>query len=139
MNTMSTERDIYLSFFMFTTNLRPGDPDYAKVIAGHMRELRSLGYKGFDMPVFPAATSDHRAEVEAYADLRRALERARLDDVGLTTNVAATTEFDPAAPDPANRRQAIAYLKSRVDITAALGGNIMAGPIFFPFNVVPPP
>jgi D-psicose/D-tagatose/L-ribulose 3-epimerase len=137
MSTMSTERDIYLSFFMFTTNLRPGDTTYAKVIAGHIRELRGLGYKGFDLPVFPAATSDHRAEIEAYTDLKRELDRAGLDDVGFTTNVAATTEFDPAAPDPANRRQAIAYLKSRVDITAALGGSIMAGPIVFPYNVFP--
>jgi D-psicose/D-tagatose/L-ribulose 3-epimerase len=136
MSTMSTGRDIYLSFFMLTTNLRPDEPGYAKVIAGHMRELRGLGYKGFDLPV-PAATSDHRAEVAAYADLKRALDRAGLDDIGFTTNVAATAEFDPAAPDPANRRQAIAYLKSRVDITAALGGNIMAGPIVFPYNVFP--
>ena len=133
----TTGRDIYLSFFMFTTNLRPGDPAYAKVIAGHIRELRSLGYKGFDMPVFPVPGGDHRAEVEAYTELKRTLDRAGLDDVGFTTNVAATTEYDPAAPDPANSRQAVAYLKSRVDITAALGGNIMAGPIVFPYNVFP--
>jgi sugar phosphate isomerase/epimerase len=136
-SALSTARDIYLSFFMFTTNLRPGDPAYAKVIAGHIRELRGLGYKGFDLPVFPAATSDHRAEVEAYAELKRALDRAGLDDVGFTTNVAATAEFDSTAPDPANRGQALAYLKSRVDITAALGGNIMAGPVVFPYNVFP--
>ena len=137
MNTMNTGRDIYLSFFMFTTNLRPGDPVQAKITAGHIRELRSLGYRGFDMPVFPVATGDHRAEVEAYTELKRALDRAGLDDVGFTTNVAATTEFDPTAPDRGNSRQALAYLKSRVDITAALGGNIMAGPIVFPYNVFP--
>lgn len=137
MTTVNTGRDIYLSFFMFTTNLRPGDPAQAKVIAGHIRELRSLGYRGFDMPIFPAATGDHRSEVEAYTELKRALDRAGLDDVGFTTNVAATTEFDPTAPDQANSHQALAYLKSRVDITAALGGNIMAGPIVFPYNVFP--
>jgi sugar phosphate isomerase/epimerase len=131
------ERDIYLSFFMFTTNLRPGDPQYAKVIAGHMKELRGLGYKGFDMPVFPTDTRDHRAELDGYRDLKRALDQAGLDDMGFTTNVAAVTEFDPTAPDPANRAQALAYLKSRVDITAALGGHIMAGPIVFPYNVFP--
>ncbi len=98
----TTERDIYLSFFMFTTNLRPGDAEYAKVIAGHIRELRNLGYKGFDMPMFPASGADHRAEVEAYAELKRTLDRAGLDDVGFTTNVAATTDYDPTAPDPAN-------------------------------------
>ena len=51
--------------------------------------------------------------------------------------MAATTEYDPAAPGQGNRGQALAYLKSRVDITAALGGNIMAGPIVFPYNVFP--
>jgi D-psicose/D-tagatose/L-ribulose 3-epimerase len=134
---MTMERDIYLSFFMFTTNLRPGDAQYAKVIAGHMKELRGLGYKGFDMPVFPNDTRDRRAEVDGYRDLKRELDRAGLDDMGFTTNVAAVTEFDPTAPDPANRAHALAYLKSRVDITAALGGNIMAGPIVFPYNVFP--
>ena len=73
----ATSRDIYLSFFMFTTDLRPGDPAYAKVIVGHIRELRGLGYKGFDMPVFPATAGDHRAEVETYTELKRTLDRRR--------------------------------------------------------------
>lgn len=136
-STMNAGRDIYLSFFMFTTNLRPGDPAYAKVIAGHIRELRGLGYKGFDLPVFPSPSGGHRSEVKAYTELKRSLDRAGLDDVGFTTNVAATTEFDSAAPERANRDRALAYLKSRVDITAALGGDIMAGPIVFPYNVFP--
>jgi sugar phosphate isomerase/epimerase len=88
------------------------------------------------MPVFPSG-GDYRAQVEAYAELKRTLDRAGLDDVGFTTNVAATPEYDPSAPDHANSRQAVAYLKSRVDITAALGGDIMAGPVVFPYNVFP--
>jgi D-psicose/D-tagatose/L-ribulose 3-epimerase len=139
---MSTERDIYLSLFMFTTNLRPGDQAYAKVIAGHMKELRSLGYKGFDMPIFPAVGVDHRSEVESYAELRRTLDRAGLDDLAFTTNVAATTDYDATAAGQADRDRAAAYLKSRVDITAALNPGaatspIMAGPIVFPYNAYP--
>jgi len=134
---MTAARDAYLSFFMFTTDLRPGDQAYAKVIACHIRELKNLGYKGFDLPVFPAGTRDHRAEVESYLELKRTLDRAGLDDVGFTTNVAATTMFDPTSNDPGQRARALAYLKSRVDITAALGGTIMAGPIVFPYNVFP--
>jgi D-psicose/D-tagatose/L-ribulose 3-epimerase len=134
---MTTARDAYLSFFMFTTNLQPGDPEYAKVIVGHMRELKNLGYKGFDMPIFPNETLDHRAEVESYQELKRALDKAGLDDMGFTTNVAATPMFDAASNDPGVRGLALAYLKSRVDITAALGGTIMAGPIVFPYNVYP--
>ena len=135
---MSASRDVYLSFFMFTANLQPGNPDYAKLIAQHMRELRGLGYKGFDMPIFPAPTSDHAAEVAAYTELKLALDQAGLDDMGFTTNVAAMPMFDPASEDPAVRDAAVAYLKSRVDITAVLGGqSILAGPIVFPYNVFP--
>ncbi len=133
---MSVTRDVYLSFFMFTTDLRPGDPEYAKVIIRHIKELRRLGYAGFDMPVHPGA-GDHRAEVASYLELRRELDRAGLDDVGFTTNVAATATFDPTSPYAEQREAALSYLRSRVDITAALGGEIMAGPIVFPYNVYP--
>jgi sugar phosphate isomerase/epimerase len=130
-------RDVYLSFFMFTTNLHPDDPGYTKVIVQHMRELRGLGYAGFDMPIFPNDTRDHRSEVESYQELKRALDQAGLDDVGFTTNVATTRTFDPTSEYEDQREVALAYLKSRVDITAALGGTIMAGPIVFPYNVFP--
>jgi D-psicose/D-tagatose/L-ribulose 3-epimerase len=136
-SAMSTARDAYLSFFMFTVNLQPGDPAYTKVIAAHMRELRSLGYQGFDMPVYPNQTLDHRAEIEGYRELKRALDQAGLDDMGFTTNVAAMPMFNPASDDPGVRGAALDYLKSRVDITAALGGTIMAGPMVFPYNVYP--
>jgi sugar phosphate isomerase/epimerase len=134
---MSTTRDVYFSFFMFTTNLHPGDPEYTKVIIRHIRELRHLGYKGFDMPIFPNDTRDHREEVGSYVELKRALDQAGLEDVGFTTNVAATRTFDPTSVYRDQREVGLAYLKSRVDITAALGGTIMAGPIVFPYNVFP--
>lgn len=35
------------------------------------------------------------------------------------------------------REAAAAYLRSRVDITAALGASLLAGPIIFPYNVYP--
>jgi D-psicose/D-tagatose/L-ribulose 3-epimerase len=134
---VTTERDVYLSFFMFTTDLRPGDPEYTKVIIRHMKELRQLGYTGFDMPIHPNDTRDHRAEVESYAELKRALDRAGLDGLGFTTNVAATRTFDPTSVYRDQREVGLAYLKSRVDITVALGGTIMAGPIVFPYNIFP--
>jgi D-psicose/D-tagatose/L-ribulose 3-epimerase len=134
---MNTARVAFLSYFMFTTDLRPCDPEYAKVIVKHMRELKSLGYQGFDMPIHPNDTLDHHAEVESYQELKRALDKAGLDDMGFTTNVAATPMFDAASGNPDTRARALAYLKSRVDITAALGGSIMAGPIVFPYNVYP--
>jgi sugar phosphate isomerase/epimerase len=134
---MNTDPDVYLSFFMFTTDLRPGDPEYAKVIVRHIRELRSLGYAGFDLPIHPGGPQDLDAQVDSYRELRRELDHAGLDDVGVTTNVAATRTFDPTSRYGDQRDLALAYLRSRVDITAALRGTIMAGPIVFPYNVFP--
>ncbi len=134
---MSSPRDVYFSFFMFTTDLQPDNPEYTKVIIRHIRELRNLGYKGFDMPILPTDTRDHGKEVNSYVELKRALDQAGLEDVGFTTNVAATRTFDPTSVYSGQREAGLAYLKSRVDITAALGGTIMAGPIVFPYNVFP--
>ena len=69
--------------------------------------------------------------------LKRALDDAGLGTVGVTTNVAATRTCDPTSPEAAVREAALAYLKSRVDITAALGGKVMAGPVIFPYGVFP--
>jgi len=134
---MSRQRDVYFSYFMFGTDLRPTDSEYTKILVGHLRELRRLGYTGFDMPVPPGDRRDHAAEVEQYVELRRALDRAGLDDIGFTTNIATSRTFDPTSEFADQRDVALAYLRSRVDITAALGGTIMAGPIVFPYNVFP--
>jgi D-psicose/D-tagatose/L-ribulose 3-epimerase len=134
---VSGTRDIYFSFFMFTTNLQPGDPEMLKSTIRHIRELTGQGYTGFDMPIFPAPVTDHAPEVEAYAELRRSLDSAGLSDVAFTTNVAATKTFDPSSPYAEQRQAALAYLISRVDITAALGGSILGGPTVIPYNQFP--
>ena len=128
---------LYFSFFMFTVDLRPSDAAYRERVVAHLRELTAMGYEGFDLPVAPADTTDHAAELEAYARFKEALDAAGVGDIGVTTNVAATERFDPTSEDPERRREALEYLKSRVDITAALGGDIMAGPVVFPYNAFP--
>ncbi|MCW2539401.1 MAG: xylose isomerase [Frankiales bacterium] len=133
----TTQRAVYFSFFMFTADLRPDDRAYNATIAQHVKELSSFGYNGFDLPIAPAASTDYRAEIESYAALRKALDNAGLGDVPFTTNVAVTRTFNPASPYREQREAALSYLKSRVDITAALDGSIMAGPIIFPYNVYP--
>jgi len=59
------------------------------------------------------------------------------DHVKFTTNVAATEPFDPSSTDADQRDRALAYLKSRVDITKALRADIMAGPVVLPYGVFP--
>jgi len=132
-----SNRDILFSFFMFTANLNPGDADYAQTIVKHMHKLKRMGYAGFDLPIAPTETTDRQSEVESYEGLRRTLVEAGLGDLRFTTNVAATSPCDPSSPDEQTRQSALLYLRSRVDITKALGGDIMAGPIVVPYGVFP--
>ena len=130
-------RDIYISFFMFTTDLKLSDSEYTRVIIKHMQELHKLGYTGFELPIGQSAVKEYPQEIEEYANLRRAMDEEGLEALHITTNVAATRTFDPSSPYPAQRQDALAYLQSRVDITAALRGNIMMGPLVIPYRAFP--
>jgi sugar phosphate isomerase/epimerase len=134
----TAERDVYFSFFMFTADLRPDDRAYTATIVRHVKELQSYGYGGFDLPIAPPPGSlDPKVELESYVGLKHALDEAGLGDVPFSTNVAVTRTFNPSSPYREQREAAAAYLRSRVDITAALGGSLLAGPIIFPYNVYP--
>jgi sugar phosphate isomerase/epimerase len=71
--------------------------------------------------------------------LKKAFDAAGVKDAKFTTNVGTTRTFDPTSPYEQQREQALAYLKSRVDITHALGGDdsIMSGPFLYPYGVFP--
>ncbi len=128
---------VYFSFFMFTADLRPDDVVYSETIVRHMRALLEMGYDGFDLPIAPTPTTDHRAEVDSYRRLRRRLDAAGLTGLKIATNVGCTRTFDPTSPYKEQRDAALGYLKSRVDITRALGGTMLAGPIVFPYGAFP--
>ena len=134
----AARRTIYFSFFMFTADLQPTNPEYTKRIVDHILALRSFGYAGFDLPIAPpAAALDPAVELRSYEGLRSALDKAGLQDVGFTTNVGATRTYDPSSMYREQRELSLAYLKSRVDITRALRASIMAGPIVVPYGVFP--
>jgi D-psicose/D-tagatose/L-ribulose 3-epimerase len=127
----------YLSFFLFTTDPQPTDPVARERLLDQVEELVAMGYGGFELPIPPSNLADPEAEVEAYRQLRTALDVRGFADVAITTNVAATPAFDPTAEDPTVRQQSLRYLKSRVAITAALRGKVMMGPIVFPYGQRP--
>ena len=135
--TSRAEPQFYLSFFLFTTDPRPTDPAALELLLGQVRELVAMGYSGFELPIPPSNMTDPEAEVAAYRQLRQALDAEGFEAVALTTNVAATAAFDPTSEDQAVRRAALAYLKSRVEITAALRGTVMMGPIVYPYGLRP--
>jgi sugar phosphate isomerase/epimerase len=127
----------YLSFFLFTTDPQPGAQAAREQLLVQVEELVEMGYSGFELPIPPSDMVEPQAEVEAYRQLRQELDERGFASVALTTNVAATAAFDPTAEDPAVRLAALAYLKSRVEITAALRGNVMMGPIVYPYGLRP--
>ena len=133
------KRDIFFSFFMFTADLRPQDADYTRILIDHLKALTDIGYDGFDVHIATQpGIVDHRAEVKSYTGLRKAFDAAGLKDARFTTNVGTTRTFDPTSPYEEQRKQALSYLKSRVDITRVLGGDsIMSGPFLYPYGVFP--
>jgi sugar phosphate isomerase/epimerase len=132
-------RDVFFSFFMFTADLRPQDTRYTRTLVNHLKALTDLGYDGFDVHIAAQPTTvDHKLEVDSYAGLKKAFERAGLGEAKFTTNVGTTRTFDPTSPYEEQRRQALSYLKSRVEITRVLGGDsIMSGPFIYPYGVFP--
>jgi sugar phosphate isomerase/epimerase len=135
----TVKRDIFFSFFMFTADLRPQDTRYTQVLVNHLKALTDMGYDGFDVHIAtPAGYVDHQVEIESYAGLKKAFESAGLGDAKFTTNVGTTRTFDPTSPYEEQRKQALEYLKSRVEITRILGGeSIMSGPFIYPYGVFP--
>ncbi|MFL5782826.1 MAG: sugar phosphate isomerase/epimerase family protein [Thermoleophilaceae bacterium] len=136
----AAERDIFFSFFMFTADLRPADTSYTPVLIEHLRAVSELGYDGVDVHIASQPpTVDHGDEVESYVRLKETFDDAGLADVKFTTNVGSTRTFDPTSPYKEQRDQALAYLKSRVDITSVLGAgeSIMTGPFLYPYGVFP--
>lgn len=132
---------INLSFFMFTADLQPGVEEEAQRWIRHIKKMLDLGYTGFDLPIAPVQTNNHKVEIDNYKKLKEAFNQAGLEQVRFTTNVGTTRTFDPTSPYIEQRKQALAYLKSRVEITRILDGEegdtIMAGPFLFPYALFP--
>ncbi len=136
---MPEHRPIYCSFFLFDSITRLYDPDESARYLDHIRALVDLGYSGFELhtvrsPEFESAFPDYSDEVAAYARFRQTLDDAGFGDVALATNTGATPDLDPSSDDPAVREAASTYLASRVDVAAALGAEIMMGPVVIPYG-----
>ena len=144
MSTLS-KRDIYFSFFMFTVDLQPEvtgftDTGYTEVLIRHMKALDDMGYDGFDLHIAPRTSKiKHQDEIAQYKELKKKFDKAGLGNKKFATNVGTTVFFDPTSPYVEQRKAALSYLKSRVDITLALGGKgaIMSGPFIYPYGAFP--
>lgn len=77
------------------------------------------GYAGAELPVVGATSAQ-------LAATRKALAASGLAATGVGF---ATAEADPLSPDAAVRRAAVDHLVRLAEHTAALGGDVLAGPI----------
>jgi D-psicose/D-tagatose/L-ribulose 3-epimerase len=84
-----------------------------------LKALKKAGYDGVELPLFEG-TPEH------YARLGDHLDKLGLD---VTTVSVLGTGHNSLSPDKAERKAAVARAKWAVDCTAALGGQILAGPM----------
>jgi D-psicose/D-tagatose/L-ribulose 3-epimerase len=90
-----------------------------------LAQIKRAGFDGVEVPVF-------EGELSHYKGIRKELDKAGL---GCTTVVVATEQANPISPDAAVREAAVERLRWAVEITAAMGGRIMAGPFHSPLAV----
>lgn len=91
-----------------------------------LRALKETGFDGVEVPVFDAGDEGH------YRQLGRIC-----DDIGLERTVVAIIPDEahsPISPVAAHRQGAIDHLRRVIDCSAALGGQVLAGPWFQPLG-----
>lgn len=94
---------------------------------GVLQALKDTGFDGVEVPVFDVSDTAH------YAALAR-----MLDDIGLERTVVAIIPdgaHSPISPEAAARQGAVDHLRRVIDCSAALGGQVVAGPWFQPLGV----
>jgi D-psicose/D-tagatose/L-ribulose 3-epimerase len=92
-----------------------------------LQALKDIGFDGVEVPVFDVSDTAH------YAALGRLL-----DDIGLERTVVAIipdAAHSPISADAADRQRAVDHLCRVIDCSAALGGQVVAGPWFQPLGV----
>jgi D-psicose/D-tagatose/L-ribulose 3-epimerase len=90
-----------------------------------LAKLRQAGFDGVEIPIFEGTAAHYRAI------------RKELDNQGLkcTTVTIVNPQSNPISDEAAVREAAVEHLQWAIDMTAELGGEIMAGPFHSPLAV----
>lgn len=90
-----------------------------------LAKLKKTGFDGVEVPIFQG-DANHFKTI-----------RAELDNQGLkcTTVTVLGPDANPISPDASIRKAAVARLKWAIEMTATLGGEVMAGPFHSPLAV----
>lgn len=83
-----------------------------------LHSLKSAGYDGVEVPVRFGTAADYHAIGKQLDSL----------DLGRTATLSLGAEYNLISADPKIRRHGLKELKRRIDLTAALGGEVIAGP-----------
>ena len=92
-----------------------------------LRALKETGFDGVEVPVFDVSNEGHYRMLGAM-----------LDDLGLERTVVAIVpdaDHSPISPDASVRQRSVDHLRRMIDCSAALGGQVIAGPWFQPLGV----
>ncbi|MFP4057780.1 MAG: sugar phosphate isomerase/epimerase family protein [Candidatus Brocadiia bacterium] len=85
-------------------------------------KVADMGYDGVEVPFNDLAVLDPKGT-------RQACEKA---GVGLTACCVMMPGTNPCSQDPAERKKGVERLKKMVDLTAEMGGDAVAGPLYAP-------
>ncbi|MCB2065008.1 MAG: sugar phosphate isomerase/epimerase [Erythrobacter sp.] len=91
-----------------------------------LEEIAATGFDGVEVPVFDATDPGH------YRDLA-----SLLDDLGLRRTVSTAfsdPRLNPVSPVPGERQAAFDQARQVADCAAALGGELVVGPLFQPLG-----
>jgi D-psicose/D-tagatose/L-ribulose 3-epimerase len=90
-----------------------------------LAKLKKTGYDGVEIPLFEGDARHFRTV------------RKELDNLGLgcTTVTVVGPESSPISPDASIRKAAVDRLKWAIEMTATLGGDVLAGPFHSPLAV----
>jgi len=104
-----------LNALVYTASFSGREPDLISRVA-------AMGYDGLEVLFGNLDLLDAPAA-------RAALARSRM---GMTACCVMTEETNPCSPDAAVRAAAGARLRRMIDLTAEIGGNAIAGPLYAP-------
>jgi D-psicose/D-tagatose/L-ribulose 3-epimerase len=90
-----------------------------------LANLKKVGFDGVEVPLF-------EGDAAHYKTVRKELDNLGL---GCTTVTCVPPEASPISPDANIRSAALKQLKWAIEMTATLGGQVMAGPFHSPLAV----
>jgi D-psicose/D-tagatose/L-ribulose 3-epimerase len=90
-----------------------------------LEKLKKSGYDGVEVPIFEGDEAHYRMLGKALADA----------GLKCTTITVCTPDASPVSPDPAERKRALDRLKYLLDMSAAIGSDLICGPYYCPLGV----